>query len=269
MPHVDTPSITSLTDLKAALVLPTWIETVQDQARWLPNLVQSLAWETHLSEHFVLHLHVEAPKGRHLLFDNFLAESEEIYAQLVTFFELKAHSKIDELIEQGRLTYFIVQTQSLRTFGGLTDPHLLFYLCDLQNDPEFMTRIRHELAHWTWSRRFGEAARLFQEGIAVYAELMSAPSSTHAAFLRQTPFSRETLMPLRQLVVNENFWNYDDAYRVAGRWVAFLVEQWGWTPLKELFLRTDYEDAHVLEHFQQIYGEPIEAVEQEWLQSIG
>jgi hypothetical protein len=260
--------VTSLSELKAALLQPNWAETVQAQEAWLPHLVAALPWQTRLTQHFVLHFYLDGDFAADQLFGDFLAQSERIYEELIDFFALTPQTKLERLIEAGRLIYFIVVTTSRRTFGSLTDPHLLFYLLDPQSDPAYMQRMRHELTHWVWSRRFGEAARLFQEGVAVYAELLSAPGADKAHFLSQTAFQIEEAPPLSELVLNDNFWQYDDAYRVAGRWVAYLVEQFGWSPLKALFLGSDYEDPQILAHFQAVYGQSLAAVEQQWRQAF-
>lgn len=256
-------SISSLGDLKAALITPEWVEVVQDQATWLPRLVEQTTWQTRLSTHFVLHYVDDTPQTTGALFTNFLDASENIYNELIAFFELQPKTKQEALIERGRLTYFIVHTRSQRTFGGLTDPHLLFYLMDIGADPDVMTRIRHELAHWVWSRRFGEAPRLWQEGVAVYAELSSGTmrdARSNDYLLKPPPADAPRMIDLAN---NARFWQYDNAYLVAGSWIAYLVKQRGWEPLKALFLRCDYEDTDSPTKFLDIYGVTMDAMEDE------
>jgi hypothetical protein len=167
--------IKNLDDLKAAIALPSWFETVQDMNAWLPELAASLSWQTRLSPHFLLHYYDDNPQGEEGdLGDTFAGTLEQIYTQLEQFLQIIPQSKQEKLASQTRLIWFILQTRTSRTFGSLTDPYVLFYLMDIRQDPDYKQRFRHEMAHMMWSRQYGEALSLFQEGVAVYAEYGSA-----------------------------------------------------------------------------------------------
>ena len=267
---MSTQVIATLSDLKRALQTPGWIDTVQDQGAWLPRIVEAISWQTQLSKHFVLHFFEVTPEPTGTVFPNFLTRAEEIYHELQVFFEIAPQTKTENLIEEGRLTLFIIHTRSDRTFGGLTDPHLLFYLMDTQSDRSVMTRLRHELAHWVWGRRFGEAPRLWQEGVAVYAEQDSEPGGPGiraTALCKATPLI-DAAPRIEELVVNDRFWQNDGAYTIAGSWIAFLVQQHGWGPLKQLFLHSDYEDQNSLGVFEAVYGTRLESAETLWRNAL-
>jgi hypothetical protein len=183
-------TFTSVSDLKKAIHSPRALDVVRNPNAWLPELVASLRWKTQLSEHFVLHYHIDASDEQDLLFDSLLMELEKLYSELLEFLEIEAGSKPEQLALKTRLACFIVKTHSERTFGTLPDPHLLFYLLDPEKDPDYMLKLRHELAHWVWGRVYVEAPPLFNEGVAVYAEKMSPPGTTESEFLANAAVDR-------------------------------------------------------------------------------
>lgn len=124
--------IKNLDDLKAAITLPSWFETVQDMNAWLPELAASLSWQTRLSPHFLLHYYNDNPQGeKDNLGDTFAGTLEQIYTPLEQFLQIIPQSKQEKLASQTRLIWFILQTRTGRTFGSLTDPYVLFYLMDI------------------------------------------------------------------------------------------------------------------------------------------
>ncbi len=256
-------SIRTLADLKSAVYSPLFRSVLMDMNSWLPILVSSLHWETRMSQHFLLLYHIDASGEDDALFETFLDESESMYSQVKDFFRIEARTKQDSLMLKTRLICIVVKTNSRRTFGSLADPHHLFYFLDTNHDPKYMEKFRHEYAHWIWGRMYGEAPSLFNEGIAVYAERMSAPVSMIDNFLNVS-LTIDAVAPLSEIAFNENFWKHKNMYTVGGLFIHYLVEQYGWQPLKQFFLLSEYEDENVLEHFKQAYGMDLAEADQKW-----
>ena len=137
---------------------------------WMPKLVSSTNWNTELSENLILNYYIDHSDTNDLLFDEFLAKSDTIINELELFFEMEPSTKGEHLASSTRLVCFIIKTKSDFTFGTLPDPHLLFYYLDPERDTKYMQKFRHEYAHWTFGRVYGEAPSLFYEGVATYAE---------------------------------------------------------------------------------------------------
>lgn len=260
-----TRKIEMLDDLKAAINSPSSFETIRDMDSWLPGIISSLDWQTHMSDHFIMHYHIDVHDECDAMFDSFGAESEEIYRQLEKFFHIEPTSKRDVTAMLTKLSCFIVKTRSDRTFGSFTNPHVLFYMMDPKNDPEYMVRFRHEYAHWVWSRMYGSAPSLFHEGLATYAEKMSAPNANLFEFLDSAP-AVDDIPPLQEIALNESFWKHDQGamYTAGSLLIHFLVEKYGWDRLKKFCLLTDFQDPDVLEHFEQAYGCSLESVDTAW-----
>ncbi len=257
--------IETLDNLKAAINSPSSFETIRDMDSWLPGIISSLDWQTHMSDHFIMHYHIDVHDEDDAMFDSFGAESEEVYRQLEKFFQIEPTSKRDVTAMLTKLSCFIVKTRSDRTFGSFTNPHVLFYMMDPTDDPNYMVRFRHEYAHWVWSRMYGSAPSLFHEGLAVYAEKMSSPDANVSEFLANGVDAAD-IPPLEEIAVNENFWKHDQGkmYTAASLLVHFLVENYGWDRLKKFCLLTDFQDPDVLEHFEQAYGRSLESIDAEW-----
>ncbi len=261
----DTRKIETLDDLKAAINSPSSLATIRDMDSWLPGLVSSLQWKTRMSDHFIMHYYVDAPDEEDVIFDSFCAESEEIYRQLEKFFHIEPASKQDVTAMLMKLSCFVVKTRTERTFGSFTNPHVLFYMMDPKDDPDYMVRFRHEYAHWVWFRMYGAAPSLFHEGLAVYAEKMSGPNADIAEFLSHG-LTLNDIPPLKEIAFNKNFWKQDQGkmYTAGSLLIHFLVEKYGWERLKQFCLLTDFQDPDVLERFEQAYGCSLESIDSEW-----
>jgi hypothetical protein len=133
-----------------------------------------------------------------------------------------------------------------------------------EKDPDYMVKLSHELAHWIWGRHYGEAPPLFNEGVAVYAERMSTCDATECDLLSDLYARCFPPPPLGEVIHGEGFWRHKGMYTFSGLWIHFLIRESGWNKLKEFFLRSDFEDQHVVEHFESVYGEQLETVESRW-----
>ncbi|MFN8491932.1 MAG: hypothetical protein U0350_30305 [Caldilineaceae bacterium] len=256
--------VKNLEDLKQAMAAPTWFDTLQAQATWLPDLVASLPWQTKLSEHILLHYYIDVQDETDACFASLVNEMEQIYGELHAFFQITAKTKQEQLLVQTRLIFFFIKTHTGRVFGSLTDPHLILYFWDTKHQPDYLQKIRHEMAHWVWSRLYGEAPALFQEGVAILAEERSSPKAKVSFFVADCPRTIDEIPPLTDLAFNENFWRHKTPYGVGGQLVDYLVQRWGWSPLKRLFLLSAYEDVAILTHFAQIYGQSLNIIDAEW-----
>jgi hypothetical protein len=270
---MDAIRIENLDDLKAMISSTLWAQAVQSEG-WVQRIASSLQWEVRLSRRFLLHCYIDFHDEDDALFTSFLQECEQICDQVEQFLQIEPRSKQEKLLMQSRFILFVVKTRSSRTFGSLPDPHTMFYLLDPRQDPNYMRRFRHEIAHWVWGHLYGEAPPLFQEGVATYADSMSEPGADASEFLRRHPLDVEQLPPLCDLALTENFWSYNaesgrhasgqPLYVVASLWIHFLVEKWGWDKLKHLFLISDYEDHAIADHFSEVYGRALGDVDVEW-----
>jgi hypothetical protein len=230
----------------------------------MPALISSLSWRTYLTPHFQLHCHDDRDAD-HSFGAPFADQFERMYGELATFLSLAPRSKQERLIVKGSLTCFIIRTRYERTFGSMEAPGPLFYLMDPEQDPDFMLRFRHEIAHLMWGRLYGEAPALFNEGLAVFAETMSVPGAPLDALLSLDPAAAGEVPPLEEVAFNESFWRFrkrgSPLYRVGGALTHYLVQRWGWERLRDLFLVSEYEDPGILSHFRSIYGQELGAVD--------
>jgi len=254
----------SVNDLKAAIEGPEWFRTVQAMDSWLPHLIAHVQWRTAMSRRFLLHYHLDVSDEDDLLFERLLPLSEQMCDELEVFFQIVPQTKLETLALQMRFSYFIIKTRTQRTFGSLTDAHLLFYFLDPRQDRQYLDRFRHELAHWVWGRLYGEAPPLFQEGVAVYAEKCAKGEALGRRTQRIIPSAPSTVPSLSTLAHTSEFWQHEDVYEVAGSFVQFLVRHWGWERLKRLFLLSDYEDQAIHQHFQEVYEQSLEQVDGAW-----
>lgn len=260
-------NITTLVELKESMTIAPLHELLRSMDSWLPNLVTSIHWQTQMSPNFLLHYYIDVHDEDDALFDTLLLESDKMYTQLNVFFDIRETTKQETLAQQTRLVCFVIKTRTGITFGSMIDPHTLFFFLDTKKTPNYMGKFRHEYAHWVWGRLYGEAPSLFWEGLATYAEKMSSPDAD-MAILFDGRIDLEKIPPLQEVAINENFWKHKGMYTVGSLWIHFLVEKWGWEPLKRFFLISNYEDTEVLEHFSHVYGKSLEEVDLEWREFV-
>ena len=230
---------------------------------WFPSVVANTSWKTLISDHFAINYYIEKHDEDDHIFDSLLFESEKIYNELNSFFEIEANSKQDKLAQKTRLLSFIIKIQSNITFGFLNDPHTFFFYLDTNQTPDYMEKFRHEYAHWVWGRSYGEAPSFLWEGLATYAEKMSAPNSDISNLLAQRK-DLVNIPPLNDCVNNEVFWKQTGMYTAGSLFIHYLIENWGWDKLKQLFLISDFEDSDIHKHFYQIYGRKLENMDNDW-----
>jgi hypothetical protein len=272
--------IRTVEDLKAALSAPDSTgprgSVVRSINEWLPGLVETLPWRSRLTRHFLLQCY-DHTQADHAFTDSLAELLERIHTELTAFFGIAARTKQERLILQGRLTCFVIHIRyeltpgmTVRTFGTVLTPQSLFDLIDPEANPYYEQHLRHEISHLVWGRLYSEAPALFNEGLAVYAENVSAPNATLDAFFDANADVLAQSPPLADIAFNDNFWRHDEStmYRLGGVLVAYLVERWGWEKLRDLFLVSDYEDPDILDHFSEVYGQELSAVDTELRQYL-
>lgn len=252
----------TLDNLKSALASPARKKTIRS-GHWFPELTRSLRWQVLLSQHLVLHYYHDAVHSQAFA-GELLDVMERLYTQVTEFLIHPPRSKQERISVQGRCSCFIVHTDSARTFGTLEDSNTLFYLMDPERYPEYPSRLRHEIAHLVWGRLYGEAPPLFTEGLAVYAEHMSAPDADLGSLLAHDTMLPDDIPPLVEIVDDAGFWKYGPFYGVGGVFVHYLVESYGWDALRRFFLASDYDDPNALRHFAEVYGRDLISVDSDW-----
>jgi hypothetical protein len=255
--------INSIENLKIAIDCTSIQNVMASFDSWFPEVVSSTPWNTLVSQHHIIHYYIAHHDEDDILFDSLLIKSEEIYTDLIRFFEIEANSKQASLAQQTRLLSFIAKVDSKITFGFLNDPHTLFFYVDTKQTPEFLGKFRHEYAHWVWGRSYGEAPSFLWEGLATYGEKMSKPGSDTSKLVGQG-FEMGTIPPLKDCVKNEVFWSQKGMYTAGSLFIHYLVENWGWEKLKQLFLISDFEDQVIHEHFYQVYGLKLKDMDNDW-----
>jgi len=249
-------------NLKTALASPARKKTIRS-GHWFPELTGSLRWQILLSEHLMLHYYHDAVHSQAFA-GELLDMMERLYTEVMEFLIPPPRSKQERISVQGRCSCFIVHTDSERTFGTLEDSNTLFYLMDPERYPEYPSRLRHEIAHLIWGKLYGEAPPLFNEGLAVYAEHMSAPDADFGSLLAHDTLLLDDIPPLVKIVDDDNFWKYGPFYGVGGVLVCYLVENYGWDALRRFFLASDYDDPKALRHFAEVYCQDLMSVDSDW-----
>jgi len=232
--------------------------------QWLPQLIASVAWSARLSAHFALLYHCDPSVVAPLDQDAFLAECEQCREQILQYLHTAPSTKAERDALKSHLTVMIFHVQSKRTFGNSLRPNMLLYLLDTEQDPDYRTKIRHEMTHWLWGALYSEAPALLNEGVAVVAETLSAPDKTEAdLFQNLRPI--DDVPSLEQLAGNGAFFGAGTGYyRMAGTFVYFLSQRGGWERVAEVFRRTDYDDPAFGSKFAQVYGFSLREADAEW-----
>jgi hypothetical protein len=255
--------INSIENLKIAIDSTSFQNVMSSFESWFPEVVSGTLWNTMVSQHFMIHYYIAHHDEDDILFDSLMIKSEEIYTDLIRFFEIEANSKQALLAQQTRLLCFIAKVDSKITFGFLNDPHTFFFYLDTKQTPEYLEKFRHEYAHWVWGRSYGEASSFLWEGLATYGEKMSNPESDISSLVGHG-FDIGTIPPLKDCVKNEVFWSKKGMYTAGSLFIHYLVENWGWDRLKQLFHISDFEDPDIHEHFYQVYGIKLEDMDHDW-----
>ena len=114
--------------------------------------------------------------------------------------------------------------------------------------------VLHEETHLIWMNEAGEAPSILNEGIAVYVECLI--SDGHDSFKenmskiwQENIGSDEEL--LKKLTLNQYFWsnhsNVSVYYDLGSILVWYIVNTWGISVLKDIFMRTYYDDEKLAE----------------------
>ena len=144
--------------------------------------------------------------------------------------------------------------------------------------PAVIEIVLHEAAHLWWADQVGKAPSLLNEGIAVYVEsILGANAEFGIGELRSSWQQYATKAGpgfLRQLCRDDVFWTQDAArepvFKVGGYLVAFLIDDYGMPSVREIFLKSRFNDPKLVGHIEDVIGESIDQLEQrinEWAES--
>lgn len=135
---------------------------------------------------------------------------------------------------------------------------------DRQTPDEIQNNVRHELAHIIASELSGSRLNVgFQEGVAQYVELPSGELENKIRLLRRA-LDRGELLPWSDLDSRDLVYgNPDVAYPQALSVVAFLVDRYSFTKLRE-FLAISARSSGYRSALERAYGVSPAALEEEW-----
>lgn len=233
-----------------------------DMEVWLPRVAATTSWRTGLSRHFLLLYHAE-PGVIPIDLDAFLANCEEIYGQVAHFFGNNG-CNLSTVAAGRHLSMLVIHARSPLTFGSVTGTDTLLYLLDTIQDPDYLSRFRHEISHFVWGVHHGEAPGLLNEGVAVVSENMSQPGRSEEALFRDMP-PLDQVPPLSELCHNDSFFAKGTAnYKAAGTLVRFFAERLGWSRLGQLFQASSFDDPGISDRLSLAFGLPLEDIDREW-----
>ena len=146
------------------------------------------------------------------------------------------------------------------------------------DDPAVIEIMRHESIHLWWADRVGQAPSLLNEGIAMYFQsMLGANAVREREELRrswQEYAARTEPGFLRRLCKDEVFWAQDAAkepvFMVGGHLIAFLLKTYGMPSVREIFLKSHFNDPNLVDRVEVVIGESIDQLEQrinEWAES--
>jgi hypothetical protein len=240
---------------------------VRTSGGWLSELISLAPWQISLSPHVLLHYYCDY--GENEMFrDALLADTERLCSEVADFLPPEPQPRAIPPPDEPGLECFILHTHSPRTFGSVDESGQFFYLLDPEQDPEYVSKLRHETVHVLWGRRHGEAPPLFTEGIAVYGEHLSVPHADAGVLLSDADSVLEDTPCLAAIADTEEFWKCGGFYRAGGLFVWYLVSRWGWKSLAQLFDISCYQDPSILEHFREVYQMDLSTVDSEWRQHL-
>ena len=196
--------------------------------------------------------------------------------------QMKAES-IKDKERKARVNVWIYSPEVLRTAGLVRKdtPHMFYgtanaagvHLVALNmtwNDPQALDHVTHEMIHHVWSVDVGEAPSLLNEGVATYFEcVLAVDTAIRRARLRtswQKYAAVNTPGSLRRHCRNEDFWVAREAgnpmYSVGAELIAYLLDNHGMQSVRQIFLRSHFDDDHLDRHIQHVTGESVDEIEQ-------
>lgn len=138
------------------------------------------------------------------------------------------------------------------------------------DDPAVIEIVLHEAVHLWWADQVGKAPSLLNEGIAMYFQsMLGANAVREREDLRnswQQYAARAEPGFLRRLCKDEVFWKQDAArepvFMVGGQLIAFLLETYGMPSVRQIFLKSHFNDPKLVDHIEDVTGESIDQLEQ-------
>lgn len=136
------------------------------------------------------------------------------------------------------------------------------------NDPIVIDRAAHEVVHFWWCDEVGEAPSILNEGVAEYFErVISTCQQRTVNELSRSWRADSQAGLLRRLCSNDTLWKERAAgtavYEIGGLLVAYLVEKYGLSVLKKIFLESYFEDDGLADRLGKTIGSSVEDLERE------
>lgn len=210
-------------------------------------------WETYASEHLVFHYLPGTWVARQIR--SIAADHEEVHDDIVQYL---GGTALDEPID-----FYVYTTEesfyrsTARDAGFAINEH--YEVHTRWFAPDDHQTLGHEMTHVLTYWLLGNPSEaLLGEGIAVCLDHSGNDYQGQVSRLRR----QGDLIPLAQML-GDTWGDYEYAYPVSGSFVCFLLEQYGVERFVELYPQADLPAA-----LEELYGADLDALEQEWLDTL-
>jgi hypothetical protein len=167
------------------------------------------------------------------------------------------------------IIYVLTPEDSLSLFAdryfGLAEPCVSLIIISFKTD-NFTLYLRHEITHvlaWRWGWRSPEFK---SEGLAVFFELIEYGDNK----LEKLTLQRPNNPPALHLLLQKSFFLAETQiglnYLTAGTFTAYLIQKFGWSAYWSFYRKAGCKNYLIT--FVKNFGLSLEAVEEEWLNSI-
>ena len=208
--------------------------------------------------------------------------ADRLLGRIRATLQMEAES-IKDKERQARVNVWIYSPEVLRTAGLVKKdtPHMFYgtanaagvHLVALNmtwNDPQVLDHVTHEMIHHVWSVDVGEAPSLLNEGVATYFECLLAKDAAERlerlTWAWQKFAGASTPGFLRRICRNDSFWATRVAgnpmYSVGAELISYLLDNHGMQSVRQIFLRSHFDDDHLDRHIQDVTGESVDEIEQ-------
>jgi hypothetical protein len=146
------------------------------------------------------------------------------------------------------------------------DTNAVHAVCAPPNNANLWSLLSHEANHVIMENALGRSGTSFMnEGLAT-ALVFEREVFMGASYAHQwTRANRARLRRLSDLVDDEKWDGSQESYRASASFLAFLIERYGATPLKQIYHARSRDMAS---RVQAVYGKSLEALEAEWLAAV-
>lgn len=207
---------------------------------------------------------------------------DHLYGRIRSTMKMDERS-IKDRERSGRTNVWIYSPDVLRTAGLVEEdtPHMFYGTANAAgvqlitfnmawNDPQVLDHVTHEVIHHVWCEDVGEAPSLLNEGVATYFECLLAKDAAERLERLTSAWQKfagaSTPGFLRRICRNDSFWATRGAgnpmYSVGAELSSFLLDNYGIQNLRQIFLKSHFDDDHLDRHIEDVTGESLEVIEQ-------